>query len=32
MSKIPTDLTFDYGDMTAATIAMLIYEATQLTD
>lgn len=32
MSEIPADLTFDSGDMTAATIAMLIYEATQLTD
>jgi hypothetical protein len=26
---IPADLTFDSGDMTAATIAMSIYEATQ---
>ena len=32
MSGIAVDLTFDSGDMTAAKIAMSIYEATQLTD
>ncbi|HJY45216.1 MAG TPA: hypothetical protein VJ301_11380 [Propionibacteriaceae bacterium] len=32
MSEIPADLTFDSGDITAARIAMSIYEATQLTD
>lgn len=32
ISEIPADLTFDAGDMTAAKIAMSIYEATQLPD
>jgi hypothetical protein len=32
MSEIPADLTYDSGAMTAAKIAMSIYEATQLTD
>jgi hypothetical protein len=32
MSEIPADLTYDSGAMTAARIAMSIYEATQLTD
>jgi hypothetical protein len=31
-SEIPADLTFDSGYMTAAKIAMSIYDATQLTD